>query len=162
MRALNSSCLELNTSYLCVANYPAQQNCSKLKQDSSYQGESDDSSNKMKILYVETKKGGKETDNTINEATQEEHEKLCNIRPEDTYRRKIKLGSKTTGQRLSRALHAFHRLYQASTFGGLSNIGSTKTLLLSASVKTLKLTRLHAEIVSSWLGLSMPRPRGHS
>ena len=29
----------------------------------------------MKILYVETKKGGKETDNTINEATQEEHEK---------------------------------------------------------------------------------------
>ena len=36
-------------------------------------------------------------------------------------------------------------------FGGLSNIGSTKTLLLSASVKTLKLTRLHAETVSSWL-----------
>ena len=86
----------------------------------------------------------------------------CNIRPKDTYRRKIKLGSKTTGQRLNRALHAFHRLYQASTFGGLSNIGSTKTLLLSASVKTLKLTRLHAEIVSSWLGLSIPRPRGHS
>ena len=41
-------------------------------------------------------------------------------------------------------------------FGGLSNIGSTKTLLLSASVKTLKLTRLHAEIVNSWLGLSIP------
>ena len=50
----------------------------------------------------------------------------CNIRPEDTYRRKIKLGSKTTDQRLNRALHAFHSLYQASTFGGLSNIGSTK------------------------------------
>ena len=30
----------------------------------------------MKILYVETKKGGKETDSTINEATQEEHEKM--------------------------------------------------------------------------------------
>ena len=86
----------------------------------------------------------------------------CNIRPEDTYRRKIKLSPKTTGQRLNRALHAFNRLYQASTFGGLSNIGSTKTLLLSASVKTLKLTGLHAEIVSSWLGLSIPRPRGHS
>ena len=64
----------------------------------------------------------------------------CNIRPEDTYRRKIKLSPKTPGQRLNRALHAFRRLYQASTFGGLSNIGSTKTLLLSASVKTLKLT----------------------
>ena len=87
---------------------------------------------------------------------------ICNIRPEDTYRRKIKLSPKTTGQRLNRALHAFNRLYQASTFGGLSNIGSTKTLLLSASVKTLKLTRLHAEIVSSWLGVSIPRPRGHS
>ena len=37
-----------------------------------------------------------------------------------------------------------------------SNIGSTKTLLLPASVKTLKLTRLHAEIVSSWLGLQRP------
>ena len=61
---------------MCVAKYPAQQNCSKLKQDCSYQGESDDSSNKMKILYVETEKGGKETDNTINKATQEEHEKL--------------------------------------------------------------------------------------
>ena len=48
---------------------------------------------------------------------------MCNIGPEDTYRRKIKLGSKTTGQRLNRALHAFHRLYQDSTFGGLSNIG---------------------------------------
>ena len=58
-----------------------------------------------------------------------------------------------TGQRLNRALHAFHRLYQASTFGGLSNIGSINSLLLSASVKTLKLTRLHAEIVSSWLDL---------
>ena len=92
-------------------------------------------------------------------------EARCNIRPEDTYRRKIKLGSNTTGQPLNRALHAFHRLYQASTFGGFSNIGSTKTLLLfvkTASVKTLKLTRLHAEIVSSWLGLSIPRPRGHS
>ena len=33
-----------------------------------------------------------------------------------------------------------------------SSIGSTKTLLLSASVKTLKLTRLHAEIVSSYRG----------
>ena len=55
----------------------------------------------------------------------------CNIRPEDTYRRKIKLGSKTTGQRLNRALHGFHRLYQASSFGGLFNIGSTKTLLFS-------------------------------
>ena len=84
------------------------------------------------------------------------------IRPEDTYRRKVKLGSKTTGQRLNRAPHAFHRLHQASTFGGLSNIGSTKTLLLSASVKTLKLTRLHAEIASSWPGPSTPRPRGHS
>ena len=42
---------------------------------------------------------------------------------------------------------------KASSFGGLSNIGSTKRLLLSALVKTLKLTRLHAEIVSSWLGL---------
>ena len=52
-------------------------------------------------------------------------------RPEVTYRRKIKLGSKTTGQRLNRALHAFHRLYQASSFGGLVNIGSTKTLLFS-------------------------------
>ena len=61
---------------MCVANYPAQQNCSKLKQDCWYQGESDDSSNKMKILYVETKKDGKKTHNTINEATQEEHEKL--------------------------------------------------------------------------------------
>ena len=40
--------------------------------------------------------------------------------------------------------------------------GRQKTLLLSASVKTPKLTRLHAEIVSSWLGLSIPRPRGHS
>ena len=68
------------------------------------------------------------------------HTTSCNIRPEDTYRRKIKLNPKTTGQRLNRALHAFNRLYQASTFGGLSNIGSTKTLLLSASVKTLKLT----------------------
>ena len=57
---------------------------------------------------------------------------LFNIRPEDTYRGKIKLGSKMTGQRLNRALHAFHRLYQASSFGGLSNIGSTKTLLLSS------------------------------
>ena len=55
----------------------------------------------------------------------------CNIRPKDTYRRKIKLGSETTGQRLNRALHAFHRLYQASYFGGLFNIGSTKTLLFS-------------------------------
>ena len=86
----------------------------------------------------------------------------CNIRPEDTYRRKIKLSPKTTGQRLNRALPAFNRLFQASTFGGLSNMGSTKTLLLSASVKTLKLTRLYAEIVSSWLGLSISRPRGHS
>ena len=90
------------------------------------------------------------------------HHQDCNIRPEDTYRRKIKLSPKTTGQRLNRALHAFNRLYQASTFGGLSNIGSTKTVLLSASVNTLKLTRLHAEKVSSWLGLSIPRPRGHS
>ena len=86
----------------------------------------------------------------------------CNIRPEDTYRRKIKLSPKTTGQRLNRALHAFNRLYQASTFGGLSNIGLTKTLLLSASVKTLKLTRLHEKIVGLWLGLIIPRPRGHS
>ena len=37
---------------------------------------SDDSPNKMEVLYVDTKQGGKETDNTINEATQEEHEKL--------------------------------------------------------------------------------------
>ena len=56
---------------------------------------------------------------------------LCNICPEDTYRRKIKLGSKTTGQRLNRPLNAFHHLYQASSFGGLSNIGSTKTLMFS-------------------------------
>ena len=27
---------------------------------------------------------------------------------------------------------------------------------------TLKLTCLHAKLVSSWLGLSIPRPRGHS
>ena len=54
--------------------------------------------------------------------------KICNIRPEDTYRRKIKLSPKTTGQCLNRALHAFNRLYQASTFGGLSNIGSTKNV----------------------------------
>ena len=40
----------------------------------------------------------------------------CNIRPEDTYRRITKLSLKTTGQRLNRALHVFHRLYQASTF----------------------------------------------
>ena len=65
---------------------------------------------------------------------------ICNIRPEDTYRRKIKLSPKTTGQSLNRALHAFNRLYQASSFGGLSNIESTKTLLLSALVKTHKLT----------------------
>ena len=37
---------------------------------------SDDSPNKMEIMYVDTKQGGKQTDNTINEATQEEHEKL--------------------------------------------------------------------------------------
>ena len=41
---------------------------------------------------------------------------VCNIRPEDTYRRKIKLGPKTTGQRLNRALHVFHRLYQSQFF----------------------------------------------
>ena len=46
------------------------------------------------------------------------HSKLrrCNIRPENTYRRKIKLGPKTTGQRLNRALHVFHRLYQSQFF----------------------------------------------
>ena len=55
----------------------------------------------------------------------------CNTLPEDTYRRKIQPGSKTTGQRLNRAIHAFHRLYQASSFGGLFNIGPTKTLLFS-------------------------------
>ena len=43
-------------------------------------------------------------------------ERDCNIRPEDTYRRITKLSLKTTGQRLNRALHVFHRLYQASTF----------------------------------------------
>ena len=35
---------------------------------------------------------------------------FCNIRPEDTYRRITKLSLKTTGQRLNRALHVFHRL----------------------------------------------------
>ena len=45
---------------------------------------------------------------------------------------------------------------KANSFGGLSNIRSTKTLLLLASVKTLKLTYLHAKLVSSWLGLSIP------
>ena len=42
--------------------------------------------------------------------------KICNIRPEDTYQRKIKLGPKTTGHHLNRALHVFHRLYQSQFF----------------------------------------------
>ena len=37
---------------------------------------------------------------------------------------------------------------KASYVGGLSNIGSTKTLLLSAPVKTLELTRLHVELMA--------------
>ena len=86
----------------------------------------------------------------------------CNIRPEDTYRRKRKLGSKTTGQHLKRALHAFHRLYQASSFGGLFNIGSTKTLLFSGFDENAQINLILCKIVSSWLGLSIPRPRGHS
>ena len=45
---------------------------------------------------------------------------------------------------------------KASSFGGFPNVGSTKTLLLSASVKSHKLTLLYARIVSSWLGLSIP------
>ena len=36
--------------------------------------------------------------------------------PGSTYRRKIKLGSITTGQGINRALHAFHRLYQSQFF----------------------------------------------
>ena len=103
----------------------------------------------------------------------------CNIRPEDTYRRKTKLSLPSECLELCTLSHivsaeddwltskqsfaCFSPSLPSQYFSVVfSNIGSTKTLLLSASVKTLKLTRLHAEIMSSWLGLSIPRPRGHS
>ena len=94
--------------------------------------------------------------------TEERHKNIYVIFARKCISRKIKLGSKTTGQRLNRALHAFHRLYQSQFFWWSFYHRVDKTLLLSASVKTLKLTYLHAKLVSSWLGLSIPRPRGHS
>ena len=87
---------------------------------------------------------------------------LCNIRPEDTYRRKIKLGSKTTGQRLNRALPAFHRLYQANSFGGLFNIGSTKKLLFSGFDQNAQIDLITCRNSELMVDLSIPRPRGHS
>ena len=59
---------------------------------------------------------------------------------------------KTTGQRLKKTLHAFHRLYQSQFFGGLFKIGSRKTLMFSgfdqnAQIKllTCKFRELMAE-----------------
>ena len=49
--------------------------------------------------------------------------------PGSRYRRKIKLSPKTTGQRLNRALHAFHRLYQSQLFWWFFQHRVTKTLL---------------------------------
>ena len=81
---------------------------------------------------------------------------MCNIRPEDTYRRKIKLSPKTTGQRLNRALHAFNRLYQASAFGGLSNIGSTKTLLFSGFEQNAQINLITCKISELMAGSQYP------
>ena len=63
--------------------------------------------------------------------TQERHKNIYATFAGSTYQEKLKLGSQATGQRLNRALHAFHRLYQVSSFSDLFNIGSTKTLLFS-------------------------------
>ena len=40
--------------------------------------------------------------------------------------------------------------------------GRQKRYCSPASSRALKVTCLHAKLVSSWLGLSIPRPRGHS
>ena len=81
----------------------------------------------------------------------------CNNRPEDTYRRRIKLSPKTTGQRLNRVLHAFNRPYQASTFGGRSNIGSTKTLLFSGFDQNAQINLITCKISELMAGSQYPQ-----
>ena len=51
---------------------------------------------------------------------------------------------------------------EASSFGSLSNIGSTKTLLFLGFDQNALTNLIICKIVSSMLGLSIPRPRGSS
>ena len=60
-----------------------------------------------------------------------------------TYRPKIKLSDKTTGQRLNKALNAFHRLYQSQFFSVVfPTSGRQKRYCSPAPTRTLKLTYL--------------------
>ena len=92
------------------------------------------------------------------------HLHMTNLKhlPGNTYRQKLKLAYKMTGS-VSTQLHMpLIVSTKISSMSGSRNIGSTKSLQLKGYRPNHAKNLVICKIVSPWLGLIIPRPRGHS